>query len=92
MPVTDQEFATLSRRVAALEASEATMGRSIEFIAKTLVNMKEVQDTHTKQFGQIESEIRGLKADIKGLRIDMPGIVADAIREVQKPVKRTSKT
>jgi hypothetical protein len=92
MPVTDQEFATLSRRVAALEASEATMGRSIEFIAKTLVQMKEVQDTHTKKFGQIDAEIRGLKTDIKGLRNDMPGIVADAMRDVGKAAKRKPKS
>ena len=75
MPVTDQEFSTLSRRVAALEASDATTGRSIEFIAKTLVQMKEVQDEHSKNF-------RRLDADLKGLRADMPSIVADAMREV----------
>ena len=84
MPVTDQEFATLSRRVAALEASEATMGRSIEFIAKTLVQMKEAQDSHTKNFQRID-------ADIKGLRNDMPGIVAGAMREVGKERKRKPK-
>ncbi len=84
MPVTDQEFATLSRRVAALEASDATTGRSIEFIAATLVQMKEVQDTHSKDLKRIE-------ADVKGLRNDMPEIVAVALRAASKVPKRKPK-
>jgi predicted nucleic acid-binding Zn-ribbon protein len=85
MPVTDQEFATLSRRVADLEASEATMGRSIEFIARTLAQMKEVQDTHTKGIHRVEADVKRIEADLRGLRNDMSGIVAAAMREVGQP-------
>jgi hypothetical protein len=87
MAVTDQEFATLSRRVAALEQSDAANTKSIEFIANTLGGMKAVQDNHTKRLDGIDGEIRGLKADVAGLRADLPGIVAEAMREVLREAK-----
>jgi chromosome segregation ATPase len=94
MAVTDQEFSTLSRRVAALEQSDAANTKSIEFIASTLGGVKAVQDNHTKRLDGIDrrldgidGEIRGLKADVAGLRADMPGIVAEAMREVLREAK-----
>ncbi len=101
MTVTDQEFATLSRRVSALEKSDVANTKSIEFIASTLGGMKAVQDMHTKRLDGIDGVLDGLKAvqenhtsrlgrmeaDIKGLRADMPSIVADAMREVLREKK-----
>jgi len=80
MPVTDQEFAQLSRRVAALEQSDAANTKSIEFIASTLAGVKTVQDGHTKRLDRIEAKLTSL-ADT------LPSIVADAMREVMKGEK-----
>ena len=95
LTVTDHEFAELSRRVSALELSDAQNSKSIEFIASTLGGMKAVQDNHTKRLDRLETDMRDVKADmrevkaelrevradIKGLRADLPAMLAAAVKE-----------
>jgi archaellum component FlaC len=91
MAVTDQEFSTLSRRVAALEQSDAANTKSIEFIASTLGGMKAVQDNHTKRLDGIDQRLDGIDqrlngidrrldgidGEIRGLKADVAGLRAD---------------